>query len=84
LHLEFRKDAKKIGHKRVKIYEYLCDEHGEVKDYESFRRFFYSFLSKFPLKEFNEKYNTDHKAKNVWSKIDTNLNEKMDTDESIK
>ena len=77
------KMLKKIDLKGQKYFDHLCDEHGEVKDYESFRKFFDSFLTKFPKKELTCKYNTEEEARHVWNTIDINQNQKLDSDESM-
>ena len=77
------KMLRKLDTKGMQYFHHLCDEHGEVSDFYSFRKFFESFLTKFPKKELTSKYNTDEEARKVWTKIDTNLNEELDRDESI-
>lgn len=77
------KMLKKLDSKGMQYFYRLCFEHGEVSDFISFRKFFDSFLTKFPKNEITSKYNTDLEARRVWSKIDTNFNEILDKDESI-
>lgn len=77
------KMIKKLEKKGMQYFHHLCEEHGEVSDFNSFRKFFDSFLTKFPKKELTLNHNTDEAARKVWTRIDTNLNEELDKDESV-
>ncbi len=79
----FQKMINRLDTRGMQYFHHLCEQHGDVSDYKSFRLFFNSFLTKFPKKEITEKYNTDEEAKRIWTKIDTNLNDKLDVEECL-
>jgi len=73
----------KLEFQGYQYFHHLCNENGEISNYRTFRKFFENFLIKLSKNEITSKYNTDEHAKKIWTKIDLNLNDILDKEESI-
>lgn len=64
-----------------KLYNHFKLLFGEVTDFDSFKNFYFNYLSKCPNQDIVKNYNKEEDAKKLWFKIDVNRNGTLDINE---